>query len=194
MLPDGQIAFHGRVDDQVKIRGHRIELNEIVGALGRHPGVRENVVVAGEDDQGEKRLVAYIVPHDSVPTVRKFAIFLATRDAEIHDSVYICRVWTRFPLGANGKVDRAAFPPPYDENMLRDEAVVRARTATEQRVADVVVSLLGIDSIGIRDNFFYLGGNSLFGTQVIASLRETFHIDAAPFAPVRLSNSCSIVC
>jgi non-ribosomal peptide synthetase component F len=69
-LPDGQIAFHGRVDDQVKIRGHRIELNEIIGALNRYPGVRASVVVACEDGMGDKRLVAYIVPQDSATAVR----------------------------------------------------------------------------------------------------------------------------
>jgi amino acid adenylation domain-containing protein len=175
-LPNGQIAFHGRIDDQVKICGHRIELNEIIGVLDCHPAIRENVVVAWGAGTGEKRLVAYIVAHNSVPTVSEIRDFLGNQlPTYMIPSTLVAL--DALPLGTNGKVNRTALPPPCDENMLRDEAVVRARTATEQRVADVVVSLLGIDSIGIRDNFFYLGGNSLFGTQVIASLRETFDID-----------------
>jgi amino acid adenylation domain-containing protein len=175
-LPDGQIAFHGRIDDQVKIRGHRIELNEIIGALDRYPGVRASVVVACEDGMGDKRLVAYIVPQDSAPTITDLRDFLGKElPTYMIPSTFVAL--DAIPLGANGKVNRSALPAPSDENMLRDEAFVRARTPTEQRVAEIVGSLLGIDSIGVSDNFFYLGGNSLFGTQVIARLRQSFDIE-----------------
>jgi amino acid adenylation domain-containing protein len=175
-LPDGQIAFHGRMDDQVKIRGHRIELNEIVGALDRHPAVRESVVVAGEDGMGDKRLVAYVVPQGPAPSVSQVRDFLGRELPTYMIPTTFVSVHS-IPLGANGKVNRAALPVPSEQNMLRDEAVVRARTPTEQRVSEIVVSLLGIDSIGVSDNFFYLGGNSLFGTQVIARLRQSFDIE-----------------
>lgn len=175
-LPDGQIAFHGRLDDQVKIRGHRIELNEITGVLGRHPAVRENVVVACDDGTGDKHLVAYIVAHDSALTVSDIRNFLGKQlPTYMIPSTFVAL--DALPLATNGKVNRTALPPLCDGNMLRDEAVVRTRTATEQRVADVVASLLRIDSIGIRDNLFYLGGNSLFGTQLIARLRDTFDVE-----------------
>jgi amino acid adenylation domain-containing protein len=175
-LPDGQIAFHGRVDDQVKIRGYRIELNEIIGALSRHPAVRECVVVANEDAHGEKRLVAYVVPQTSSLTVSELRDFLARELPNyMIPSTFISL--EAIPIGATGKVNRSALPAPNDDNMLRDEAFVGSRTPTEERVAEIVTSLLGLDSVGVNDNFFYFGGNSLFGTQVIARLRETFDVE-----------------
>jgi acyl carrier protein len=74
-------------------------------------------------------------------------------------------------------VDRSALPAPSDENILREEAFLSPRTPTEQRVAAIVASLLGLQRVGLKDNFFYLGGNSLFGTQVIARLRDAFHVE-----------------
>lgn len=178
-LPDGQIAFYGRVDDQVKMRGHRIELNEIIRALDRHPAVRESVVVACADAMGDKRLVAYLVPEDgSSPTITEMRDFLG-RDLPTYMIPATFVALDAIPLGANGKVDRVALPIPSDENMIRDEAFVQARTLTEQRVTEIVRSLLGIDSIGMSDNFFYLGGNSLFGTQLIARLRESFEVEVS---------------
>ncbi len=175
-LPDGQIAFHGRLDDQVKIRGYRIELNEIIGVLDRHPAVRETVVVASEDGMGDRRLVAYIVPQGSAPTVSEIRDFLG-RELPTYMIPSTFVALDAIPIGANGKVNRPALPVPCDQNVLRDEVFVRARTTIEQRVAEIVVLLLGIDDIGVNDNFFYLGGSSLFGTQVITRLRESFDIE-----------------
>lgn len=175
-LPNGQIAFHGRVDDQVKIRGYRIELNEIIGVLSRHPGVRENVVVASEDRQGEKRLVAYLVPQASSLTVSELRDFLA-RELPNYMIPSTFVNLDAIPIGATGKVNRSALPAPSEENMLRDEAFVGARTPTERRIAAIITSLLGLDSMGVNDNLFYFGGNSLFGTQVIERLRETFDVE-----------------
>jgi len=175
-LPDGQLAFHGRVDDQIKIRGYRIELNEIIGALSRHPAVRESVVVTTEDGESEKRLVAYVVPQNASLTISELRDFLARELPNYMIPSTFVRL-AALPLGTTGKVDRAALPAPTEENMLRDEAFVGASTPTEQRVAKVVTSLLGLESIGVNDNFFYFGGNSLFGTQVIARLREVFQVE-----------------
>jgi amino acid adenylation domain-containing protein len=177
-LPDGQIVFHGRVDDQVKIRGHRIELNEIIGALSRHPAVRQCVVVGSEDGQGEKHLVAYVVAQPPSLTVSELRDFLA-RELPNYMIPGTFVSLASLPIGATGKVDRSALPAPSDENLLRDEAFVCARTPMEERVAGIVTSLLGLDgnSMGVNDNFFYFGGNSLFGTQVIARLRETFDVE-----------------
>jgi amino acid adenylation domain-containing protein len=176
LLPDGQIAFHGRADDQVKIRGHRIELNEISCALSRHPAVRENVVVAGEDAQGEKRLVAYVVPEASSLNVSELRDFLAREMPNYMIPATFVGL-DAIPVGSTGKVNRSALPAPNDENLLRDEAFVGARTPTEQRVARIIVSLLGLNSMSVNDNFFYLGGDSLFGIQVIARLSETFQVE-----------------
>jgi amino acid adenylation domain-containing protein len=176
LLPDGQIAFHGRADDQVKIRGHRIELNEISCALSRHPAVRENVVVAGEDAQGEKRLVAYVVPEASSLNVSELRDFLAREMPNYMIPATFVGL-DAIPVGSTGKVNRSALPAPNDENLLRDEAFVGARTPTEQGVTEIILSLLSLKSMSVNDNFFYLGGDSLFGIQVIARLSESFHVE-----------------
>jgi len=179
--PDGSIEFHGRADDQVKIRGYRIELNEVASALLKHPGVRGTTVVASEDEQGEKRLVAYLVPQTELPTLSELRDFLGqTLPDYMIPAAFV--TLEALPIGPNGKVDRAMLPPPNDGNMLRNEASVGPRTPTEQRIAAIVGSLLGVDNVGVEDNFFFLGGNSLFGTQVIARLRDAFNVEVSLLA------------
>jgi amino acid adenylation domain-containing protein len=176
-LPDGQIEFLGRVDDQVKIRGYRIELNEIIGVLSRHPAVQENTVVASEDGAGDKRLVAYIVARTSpFPTIIELRNFLAKELPEYMLPAAFVRL-DALPIGPNGKVDRSALPAPDLHNALRDETFVEPGTPTEQRIATMVAKLLGLERVGINDNFFLLGGNSLMGTQVIARVRNSFDVD-----------------
>jgi amino acid adenylation domain-containing protein len=176
-LPDGQIAFHGRMDDQVKIRGYRIELNEISCAVNRHPAVRESVIVAIENGTaGEKELVAFVVLAGACPAVAELRDFLSK---ELPDHMLPAKFvrLDYLPLGPSGKVDRSALPTPNDLNILRDPSSWNVSTATEQRVARIVASLLGLEKVGVDENFFYLGGNSLFGTQLIARLREAFGVD-----------------
>lgn len=177
VLPDGQIAFHGRMDDQVKLRGHRIELNEVASVLLRHPGVQESYVVATSDPGSEKRLLAYIVPRNgSSPAMADLRGFLARQlpDYMLPAAFITLEV---LPVGPNGKVDRAALPLAGNEPPLRDENFVSPRTPTEQRVASIVSRLLGVGEVGVHDNFFLLGGNSLLGTQVIAQLRAAFEVE-----------------
>jgi amino acid adenylation domain-containing protein len=174
-LPDGQIAFHGRVDDQVKIRGYRIELDEVISALSRHPAIRESVVIASANDAGEKQLVAYVVAQP-FPTISKLRDFLAKELPEYMIPATFVSL-DSLPIGANGKVDRSALPAPGEENIIREERFLSPRTSTEQRVAAIVGQLLGLERVGVNDNFFYLGGNSLFGTQVIGRLRDAFNVE-----------------
>jgi len=176
LLGDGQIAFHGRGDDQVKIRGFRIELNEVVSALNQHPAVRESVVLSSENGTGEKRLVAYVVPRTALPSVTELRDFLTQQLPDYMLPATFVRL-DALPVAASGKVNRSALPAPSEENILREEAFLNPRTPTEQRVAAIVASLLGLPQVGLNDNFFYLGGNSLFGTQVIARLRDAFHVE-----------------
>jgi len=175
-LADGQIAFQGRVDDQVKIRGYRIELNEVTSALNRHPAVRESVVLSSENGTGEKRLVAYVVPRTTLPPLSELRDFLA-QDLPDYMLPATFVSLDALPLASSGKVNRSALPAPSEENILREQSFLSPRTPTEQRVAAMVASLLGLPRVGLTDNFFYLGGNSLFGTQVIARLRDAFHVD-----------------
>jgi amino acid adenylation domain-containing protein len=119
-LPDGQIAFRGRIDDQVKIRGYRIELNEVIGALNRHPAVRESVVVASEDGTGEKQLVAYIVPLATFPPICELRDFLARELPDYMLSPTFVGL-DAIPVWPCGKVDRFALPAPSVENILQEE-------------------------------------------------------------------------
>jgi amino acid adenylation domain-containing protein len=175
-LPDGQISFHGRADEQVKINGFRIELNDVNSALRRHSLVRESVVSARENESGEKQLVAYIVPSDSSPSVSDLREFLAKELPEFMlPSVFVSL--EALPYASSGKVNRLALPAPDESNMLRDQVFHQPSSATEERVSAIVASLLGLPRVGVNDNFFYLGGNSLFGTQLIARLRDAFQVE-----------------
>ena len=175
-LPGGQIAFHGRSDDQVKINGFRVELNEVASVLRRHPAVRETVISARENEAGEKQLVAYIVPSATLPGVSDLRDFLSQEVPDYMIPPMFVRMES-LPVASSGKVDRQALPAPNQQNILRDEAFQHPNSATEQRVGGIVASLLGLDRVGVNDNFFYLGGNSLFGTQLIARLRDAFQVE-----------------
>jgi amino acid adenylation domain-containing protein len=175
-LPDGQISFHGRVDEQVKINGFRIELNDVASALRRHPSVRECALAARDNEAGEKQLVAYVVPSTSLPSLGEFLEFLAKEIPDFMLPAVFVQL-DALPVASSGKVDRMALPTPNEQNMLRDQAFHHPNSVTEQRVSAVVASLLGLQRVGVNENFFYLGGNSLFGTQLIARLRDAFQVE-----------------
>jgi amino acid adenylation domain-containing protein len=176
-LPDGQIAFMGRVDDQVKIRGFRIELDEITHALNEQPGVEQGIVVARDLADGERSLVAYIV--QSPGTVMGESELKQALRQRLPDYM-IPSVFVRLgclPLSPSGKVDRAALPLPTTANTLTDGTFTAPRTPVEERIAGILAPLLGLEQVGINDNFFMLGGHSLMGTQLIARLRDAFGVD-----------------
>lgn len=175
-LADGQIAFHGRADEQVKINGFRVELNEIASALRRHPTVKETVISVWENEAGEKQLVAYFVCSASLPRVTELRDFLAEALPDYMVPAMFVKM-DALPVASSGKFDRRALPAPNRDNILRDEAFQHPSSITEQRVGAIVASLLGIQHVGVNDNFFYLGGNSLFGTQLIARLRDAFDVE-----------------
>ena len=177
LLPDGQIAFLGRIDEQVKIRGYRIEPAEIVRVLDEHPAVRASAVVGRNLEDGNKRLIAYFVPaSNQQPTHTELRNFIASRLPEyMVPAVFV--VLEALPLNSSGKVDRAAFPAPNTGNTLRDGTFVSPRTPIEERVAAMLASLLDLSEVSVKDNFFLLGGHSLLGTQLIARLRDTFGIE-----------------
>lgn len=177
LLPDGQISFLGRVDDKIKIRGFRIEPNEIVCLLNQHPAVRESLVLAREDSSCGKCLVAYIVlESDSAVTHQSLRAHLRRRLPKyMLPSAFVCL--EAFPLTPNGKIDRAALPAPGPENSLHHEFPLDQATPTQQSVIEILAELLGHARIGLRDDFFMLGGHSLLGAQLIARLREKFQVE-----------------
>ncbi len=176
-LPDGRIAFMGRTDHQIKIRGYRIEPNEIVSVLNGHPAIQTSLVVAREDTPGDKRLVAYIVPVPGTHlTASSLQDTLMTRLPDYMIPAAFVRLVV-LPVTPNGKVDLTALPTPDATNIVRDEVTIAPRTPTEERLVGVVATLLGLEQIGIDDDFFMLGGHSMLGTQLIVRIADTFGVD-----------------
>jgi amino acid adenylation domain-containing protein len=174
---DGNIEYLGRGDHQVKIRGFRIELGEIEGTLARHPAVHEAIVLVLEDESGDKRLLAYVTANEEIhPTASELRTFLKDRLPE-HMMPAAFIVLDSFPLNANGKVDRRALPAPDSQRPELDEAFVACRTPTEELLAEIWAHVLGVQRVGIHDNFFQLGGHSLLATQVVSRIREAFKVE-----------------
>lgn len=171
---DGTIEFLGRIDYQVKIRGVRIELGEIEAVLAQHPEVKEVVVMAREDTPGNKRLVAYLVPRQSSTEHLSIEGLLSClREKLPQDMLPAAFVFLdALPLNANGKADRNRLPAPDRERALLETHFVAPRTPMEEILAQIWAEVLGIDRIGIHDNFFDLGGASIQSLQVVNKARE----------------------
>ncbi len=177
LLPDGQIAFMGRIDQQIKIRGYRIEPDEIIFALNRHPAIQSSFVIDREDDAGNKQLVAYLVTHPGM-SVSLADLLQAVRSYLPDYMIPATFVQLEaLPLTPNGKVDRAALPAPTEDNTLREEVFAAPRTPTEEKVAATVAALLQVERVGVDDNFFLLGGHSMLGAQLIAWIDDTFSLE-----------------
>jgi len=175
---DGTIEFLGRRDYQVKIRGFRVELGEIESTLSQHPQVQQTVVLAREDTPGDKRLVAYVVPppQEIIPTALQLRRFVEERLP--HYMVPAAFVMLeKMPLTANGKVDRRALPAPAHVRPALGTPLATPQNPTQQTIVGIWAATLGLDEVGIEDDFFDLGGNSLLATQVIARLRDTFQVE-----------------
>ena len=171
-LPDGNIEFLGRIDHQVKIRGFRIELGEIETTLSQHPAVRETVVVAREDESNHKYLVAYIVSaQKSAPTPSVLRSFLQEKLPEyMIPAAFI--LLKALPLTPNGKLDRLALPSPDQSRPELGKAFVAPRTPQEEVLSAIWSQVLGIKLVGIDDNFFALGGDSIRSIQAQSRARE----------------------
>ncbi|WP_035057026.1 non-ribosomal peptide synthetase [Andreprevotia chitinilytica] len=177
-LPDGRIEYLGRIDQQVKLRGFRIELGEIEASLTALPAVRDVVVLAREDEPGDKRLVAYLVANAAGKAIDVFTLreALLQRLPDYMIPAHFV-VLDQLPLTSNGKVDRKALPAP-ERN--RDEAsFVAPRNATEAQLAAIWAEVLKLDRVGVHDNFFELGGHSLLATQLVSKVRQHFGIELA---------------
>jgi acyl carrier protein len=172
---EGSIEFLGRRDNQIKLRGFRIELEEIESALVQLPSVAHAVVMVREDQPGERRLVAYVVPAAGGTSVAELRAAMQENlpDYMVPASfVYL----ERLPLTPNGKVDRRALPPPASEEAA-DEAGDAPRTVVEEVVGAIWATVLGRERVGAHEDFFDLGGHSLLATQVISRVREAFRVE-----------------
>jgi amino acid adenylation domain-containing protein/non-ribosomal peptide synthase protein (TIGR01720 family) len=174
-LSDGNTEFLGRIDYQVKIHGFRIELGEISSVLGQHPAIREAVVIAREDEPGNKRLVAYVVSNrEQAPEIALFADlrnFLKERLPEYMIPSAFVRLLA-LPLTPNGKVDRQALPVADIVRPELEGIFVAPRTPIEATIAGIWTSVLGLEQVGIHDNFFELGGDSILSIQIVARANQ----------------------
>jgi amino acid adenylation domain-containing protein len=175
--PDGILEFLGRLDDQVKIRGFRIELGEIEAVVLEHPGVQEAVVQAREDVPGDKRLVAYIVLNQESPcSISDLRSFVQQKLPEYMVPTAFVPL-KALPLTANGKVDRRALPIPDGDRPDLQEVYEAPRSEVERALANIWQEVLHLEKVGVNDNFFDLGGNSLLMVQVHHKLREVLQCD-----------------
>jgi len=166
-LPSGQLEFLGRVDQQVKLRGFRIELGEIEAMLCRHEAVTHAVV-----SKREERLVAYLVLREGHDTNELRAFLQQYLPEHMIPSAWV--TLDALPVTAGGKVDRRALPAPDSQRPELSSAYIAPRSEIEQEIAAVWQEVLGIDDVGVTDNFFDLGGHSLQAVQVHGKLRAKF--------------------
>jgi microcystin synthetase protein McyA len=171
-LASGELVFIGRADAQVKIRGFRIELGEIETALAAHPAVRDCAVTARADGNGEKRLTAYLVYGNGInPKVGELREFLLERLPEHMVPASFVNL-DRLPLTAHGKLDHRALPEPDSFRPALEETYVAPRTEIERQLAEVWGEVLGIEQVGIHDNYFNLGGDSIRSIRIRARALE----------------------
>ena len=170
-LGDGNIVFLGRIDHQVKIRGYRIELGEIESAMAKHSLVQQVAVVARADNGSDKRLVAYVVTKGVEPSSSELRLYLGEKLPEyMTPSVFV--FMESLPLTANGKIDRAALPIP---EVLQDgskKQFVAPRTDTEHTLKKIFEKCLNQSRVGITDDFFELGGNSVQAAIAFSHIRR----------------------
>jgi amino acid adenylation domain-containing protein len=174
---DGAIEVLGRLDHQVKIRGFRIELGEIEAVLAQHPNVRQAVVVAREDSPGDTRLVAYIVPYAGQHVAREDIQQLVARQVPSYMMPSAFVELDVLPQTPNGKVDRRALPQPDYGQRAREQAFSAPGNSLQAEVASCWSQVLGIEQIGIHDNFFSLGGHSLLAMQIASRLRTKLQVE-----------------
>jgi amino acid adenylation domain-containing protein len=171
---DGAIEYLGRMDNQVKLRGMRVELGEIESVLGQHPGVRQTVLSCREDRPGDTRLVAYVVAAPEAADAQALETWLGTR----LPNYMVPTAWVfldTVPLTSNGKLDFKSLPAPDRARQPRS-AFVAPRTEVERRLAEIWAQMLGVESVGVHERFFDLGGYSLLAMQVVSRVRDSFGV------------------
>ncbi|MBF0450080.1 MAG: amino acid adenylation domain-containing protein [Candidatus Magnetomorum sp.] len=170
-LPDGNIEFLGRKDDQVKIRGHRIELGEIENRLQQHPLIKDALVLAIKTDRNTKELVSYLItPSDIV--IEELRSFLKETLPDFFIPAYFVQL-EKFPLTVNGKIDKKNLPDPQTcSDLISDNYYVPPQNEREEKLVRIWQNLFNNDKIGIYDNFFALGGDSIRAIQLVSRLQQ----------------------
>ena len=173
-LSNGDIEFLGRIDHQVKIRGFRIELGEVEAVLRQHPRINETVVIAQEDTGGEKRIVAYLVPIGSEAlTTAELRSFLRDKLPEyMLPSIFV--TLKSMPLTPNGKIDRRMLPAPSDAELAPTSTFAAPKDIVESRLAQIWENVLDVRPIGLKDNYFEMGGHSLLAVKLMKRIEDAF--------------------
>lgn len=169
---DGTIEHLGRNDFQVKVRGYRIELGDIEAKLAAQSGVKEAVVLAREDVPGEKQLVAYYLDAGDAPVAPetlRAALQALLPDYMVPTAYVRMDAW---PLTSNAKLDRRALPAPQGATAALAHAYVAPRTPIEEVLADIWAEIIGVERVGVHDNFFDLGGHSLMAMRLMSAIRD----------------------
>jgi hypothetical protein len=174
-LADGNVEFIGRVDEQVKLRGYRIELGEIETVLQAHPAVEQAIVLAREDEPGEKRLAAYLVTKEQVNEKDLKKYLLQKLPDYMVPAAFIHM--DEMPLTAHGKIDRKSLPKP--ELIEAVPKYIAPSTAVEEILCGIWAEVLKVEKVGVTDNFFDLGGHSLLATRVASRIRNLLGVDLA---------------
>ncbi|MGH3759338.1 amino acid adenylation domain-containing protein [Actinophytocola sp.] len=176
--PDGALTFRGRRDNQVKVGGYRVELGEIEAVLAGQPRVKEAVVVVREDiTPGEKVLAAYVVPEGDDENLLADLRLALHRRLPAHMIPPAIVILDQFPLTRNEKIDRKALPTPQQAPREVDTEFEAPRTPVEALLADMWSDALAIREVGVYDDFFELGGNSLMATDLLAKIRVALDVD-----------------
>ena len=174
-LPDGNIEYLGRIDDQVKIRGFRIELGEIEALLNSHLLIQQAIVIAREDDSGDKKLVAYLLTNSKSLDNGQLRSFLKEKLPDFMIPSFFV-ILESLPLTPNGKIDRKKLPSP-DYGASSEDEYVAPRNSLEQKIANIWAEALKIKRVGINKDFFALGGHSISAIQVINRLSKILEIE-----------------
>jgi amino acid adenylation domain-containing protein len=172
---DGEIEFCGRIDMQVKLRGCRIELGEVENVLLTHDGIRDAVTDVRELANGQKGIVAYIVPRGSELATEALRVFLGERLPRYMVPSSFVQI-DSLPKTSNGKIDRKKLPSP-NAQLLSEQLQIRPRSVTEIEIAALWKNLLQLESVTISDDFFELGGDSLLATRLATAMREKFAVE-----------------
>ena len=174
-LAGGVLEYLGRQDEQVKFHGYRVELNEIRWALKQHPQVRDGVVVITKDKNGHDVMVAYYVSRKELDAADLRAFLGGLLIAETVPNIFVHL--PRLPLTVNGKVNHEALPSLEEAKQKLKRTYTPPRTPPEEILAGVWAEVLGLERVGIYDNFFDLGGHSLLATQLMSRVREAFQVE-----------------
>ncbi|MBG1243115.1 amino acid adenylation domain-containing protein [Nostoc sp. NZL] len=177
-LPNGNIEYLGRIDNQVKVRGFRIELGEVEAVLSQYGDVEGCCIIAREETPGDKRLIAYVVAHqNSTPTISELRQFLKAKLPDyMVPSAFV--MLESMPLTPSGKVDRRALPAP-DLHSSNSDKYVAPRNQVELELTQIWLRILKVDKVGVKDNFFDLGGHSLLTPYLMAQIKKQLGKDIA---------------